>query len=173
MKSNTFGRPGKGNQTKKRLVRLFCISGELTLKLRIFPFICLLLVALHTVAMAQGTNQRPSGSTGKVKVPAVSADQRVEKFSKALGGLSPKQKVKVKASLEKYFGNLRKIAAMKNLTEAQRKAKVDAHEATFNKEVRAVLTPAQKTKFDKMIADAKKRKQSGMKSTPKPTAKAF
>lgn len=118
----------------------------------------LLLLSLCSSAFSQ---TQPNGAIekgpGKNRVPTISIDQRVEKFSQAMGGLTAAQKKKVATYTQEHFKKLEALAKNKSVKDEERQAKRKGYERAYHAKVRAVLTKPQQAKWDKILADRAKK----------------
>ncbi len=79
-------------------------------------------------------------------------EQRIARIEEAVGTLTADQKTKITAILEK--------AGKEAAAAADDRAKAREIMMAANKDIRAVLTPEQQTKFDAMPQGGKKKKQN-------------
>jgi hypothetical protein len=75
------------------------------------------------------------------------SDQRVARIDTAVGPLSDDQKAKIKAI---YDVDMKKMQDLRTAQDPDMMTKMQAMRADENKQIRALLTPDQQTKFDAM-----------------------
>ena len=126
------------------------------------------LLALFLLALPVTLAQKP----GK---PVVShADAHLATLTNRLT-LTPDEKGKIKPILDNESAKIDALKMDKSLSDINRKAKVEPIRDDADKQIRAVLTPAQQKIYDSMSKKAesgKTKKPAGKKSTPAPKSAA-
>ena len=95
--------------------------------------------------MAQGGGGGGQGGRGGGMM--MTSDQRVARIDTAVGPLTDDQKTKIKAI---YDADQKKMTDMRTAQDPDMMTKMQAMRTDENKQIRALLTPDQQTKFDAM-----------------------
>lgn len=99
-------------------------------------------VALCSAALAVPMMAQGGGGMGRM-----TSDQRVARIDTAVGPLTDDQKTKIKAI---YDADQKKMEDMRSAQDPDMMTKMQAMRTDENKQIRALLTPDQQTKFDAM-----------------------
>ena len=118
------------------------------------------LLALGSVSQAQDTN---ANHRAQRKAPTV--QQRVDRMSSELN-LNEEQKTKVTALLEKQGKERRELFADNTLPREERRDKMRALMQHENKELKAILTPEQFEKWQKLREQMRPRRPGGKPGEP-------
>jgi periplasmic protein CpxP/Spy len=125
------------------------------------------LLATIFVTLSGAHAQKPNGSTK----PVVShADAHLATLSTKLT-LTPDEKGKIKPILDNESAKIDALKMDKSLSDVNRKAKIEPIRDDADKQIRAVLTPAQQKIYDSMSKKAESggtKKPGGKKSAPAP-----
>jgi periplasmic protein CpxP/Spy len=101
-------------------------------------------VALCSAALTTVPMMAQGGGGGRMQM---TSDQRVDRLNTAVGSLTDDQKTKIKAI---YDADAKKRTDMMAAQDPDMMTKMQAMRTDENKQIRALLTPEQQTKFDAM-----------------------
>ncbi len=113
------------------------------------------LLACSTVASAQDNSTSHKGQRR-----AIGLQERVDKLSTDLQ-LTADQKSKISALFQKERQSAQEIRKDTSLTRDQRREKTRALHADNNKELKAILTPEQFTKYQTLQREMRSQRQGG------------
>jgi protein CpxP len=112
------------------------------MKIRKFLLCAIAFGAMASISLLNAQDQKKGKGGGRGGMPTV--EQRLERLETAVGSLTDEQKTKIKAIYEKS------AADMQAIPQEERREKMGPIMQAAQKEIRAVLTPEQQTKFDAM-----------------------
>jgi len=118
------------------------------------------LLAFSSVSLAQDTN-----ANHKAQRKAPTIQQRVDRMSSELN-LNDEQKTKVTALLEKQGKERRELFADNTLPREERRDKMRALMESENKQLKAILTPEQFEKWQKLREQMRPRRPGGKPGEP-------
>ena len=125
------------------------------MKIRKFLLCAVAFGAMASVTLLNAQDEKKGKGSGRGSMPTV--EQRIERLEQAVGSLSDSQKSKIKAIYAKS------AADMQAIPQEERGEKMRPMMQAAQKEIRAVLTPEQQTKFDAMPQGGRGGREGGSK----------